>query len=137
MKEDYLKEYYEQLEKEKARFEGALNIYKENCIIPFEETEDLEIMEFYGGDFYHIGYCTVIESAYKHPSKKNAEYFEIKDVEGEVPDGIRHLIFEKQDESENFHVLIWQTAGRLEDDYSGYVLYPMKDGRYWIVKYDI
>lgn len=35
----------------------------------------------------------------------------------------------------NFHVLVYQTVGYCEDDYSGFILLPMKDGKYWKIRY--
>lgn len=34
------------------------------------------------------------------------------------------------------HYYVWQTTGMLGDDYSGYVLYPLKDGKYLKVSYN-
>ena len=33
------------------------------------------------------------------------------------------------------HYYVWQTTGQLGDDYSGYLLFPLKDGRYFKVSY--
>jgi hypothetical protein len=33
------------------------------------------------------------------------------------------------------HYYVWQTTGCCEDDYSGYMLMPLKDGRYFKVSY--
>ena len=47
------------------------------------------------------------------------------------------LVFTKQDgeNTDGSHCLIWQTVGYCEDDYSGYLMFPLKDGRYWLVSY--
>lgn len=33
-----------------------------------------------------------------------------------------------------FHSLVWQLC-QLEDSYSGFILYPLKDGRYWKISF--
>ena len=33
------------------------------------------------------------------------------------------------------HYYVWQTVGVCEDDYSGYLLFPLKDGKYFKVSY--
>lgn len=38
-------------------------------------------------------------------------------------------------EDEEIEYWVWQTTGYAEDDYSGYLLLPMLDGRYWMVAY--
>jgi len=35
------------------------------------------------------------------------------------------------------HYYVWQTTGCCEDDYSGYLLFPLKDGRYFKVWYSM
>jgi hypothetical protein len=38
-------------------------------------------------------------------------------------------------EGEPVEYWVWQTTGYLGDDYSGYLLLPLKDGRYWKIGY--
>jgi hypothetical protein len=33
------------------------------------------------------------------------------------------------------HYYVWQTTGYLDDDYSGFLLFPLKDGKYFKVSY--
>lgn len=133
--DDYLKEYYEYLKEERSKFEKALEVYKDNCIVPFEDIEELDVMNFEDGDFYHTGYCTVSKREYKNEQKPKREIFEIKDFEGDVKEDFKFILFEKQWETEGFYILLFQTVGCCGDDYSGYILFPMKDGRYWIVNF--
>lgn len=132
-------EYYEYLYKEREKFEKALDYYKENCIIPFEDTEDIEILNFEDDEFFHIGYCKVEKTDYKNHWYKNAEYFRVIGFEGDSnsKDSFKFLHFMKVNEGDNFHTLVWQQTGPCEDDYSGYILYPMKDGRYWVVSFSM
>lgn len=139
----YLDEYYEYLSKEKEKFNTALDYYKENCIIPFEETEDLEIMDFESGDFFHVGYCEVIKTDYKNLWYPNAEYYKIVNFKSEEEeeekinskDRFKSFNFQKVKESNDFYSLVWQQTGCCEDDYSGYILFPMKDNKYWVVNF--
>lgn len=136
-KEDYFKEYCGYIEAEKKKFDNAFNFYKKNCIVPFKKIDYLDVMDFHDGDFQHIGYCTVKEYNRKHPQKFDAKYYEIDILETDLEDDFRFIVFEKRRECKNFDVLLWQKVGCLSDDYSGYILYPMKDGRYWIVYFNI
>lgn len=133
--DDYLKEYYEYLKEERSKFEKALEVYKDNCIVPFEDIEDLDVMDFGHGNFLHIGYCTVKKYYRKHPCRDNFEYFEIDNLESDIDDIFKFIVFKKQHECDNFDILLWQQVGCCDDDYSGCILFPMKDGRYWIVNF--
>jgi hypothetical protein len=35
------------------------------------------------------------------------------------------------------HYYVWQTTGCCEDDYSGYLLFPLKDGKYFKIWYSM
>jgi hypothetical protein len=55
-----------------------------------------------------------------------------------IKDDKDNLLYMMQDENEIYginHCCVWQTCGMMGDDYSGYLLYPMKDGRYFKVSY--
>lgn len=130
-----MKEYYEFLKTENDKFEKALKLYKENCIVSFENIKDLDIVDFTDGDFYHIGYCTVKRHKVKNGKKTIREIFEVKDCENDIKEKIEDLLFEKQWETDNFYVLIYQIDGYCES-YSGYILFPMKNNKYWIVNFN-
>jgi|SRR5690606_37305225 len=42
---------------------------------------------------------------------------------------------ESEYEGEDIEYWVWQTTGYCGDDYSGYLLLPMLDGRYWKINY--
>lgn len=42
---------------------------------------------------------------------------------------------ESKYEGSRIEYWVWQTVGYCDDDYSGYLLLPMSDGRYWRVSY--
>lgn len=133
--DDFFKEYQEWMKNENEKMNQAFEFYKKNCIIPFSQIKDLDVLDFSDVDFYHNGYCTVEKRDVKNPWRKSAEYFEVKQVEGDIEDRFKLLTFEKQEYTRKFHVLVYQTLGCCEDDYSGYIIFPMKDGRYWIVRF--
>ena len=39
------------------------------------------------------------------------------------------------DNKEIFHELVWQKVGYCEDDYSGFILIPLKNQKYWKISY--
>lgn len=136
--DDYLKEYYEWLDNEESKMKEAFDFYKKNSLIPFEEIQEMwdydELFDFENGGYRHIGYCSVIESNYTNHWYKNAKFFDIKDTD--CKESMVHLHFMKILHDKDFHTLVWQTTTCGEDDYSGYILFPMNDGRYWIVSFD-
>ena len=77
------------------------------------------IVEIYDADEKRSGYST-----YQHVRIKND-----KDK----------LLYMKQDEDEEEvgvnHFCVWQTTGYIEDDYSGFLLLPLSDGKYFKVSY--
>lgn len=129
---DYWDEYAKFEAEEEKKFENALEYYKEHCIVPFEQTEDVGNLDFENGTFRHIGYCTVVKTDYKNCFYPSGEYFKVD--KNETEESFKTLNFIKVEE-EGFHTLVWQTVGICGDDYSGYILYPMNDGRYWVVSF--
>lgn len=142
--EEILDDYYNYLKEENDKLQNAFEYYKKNSLIPFDKIENFdeydELFDFENGDYFHIGYCTVEKSNYKNGFRPNAEYFKIKECEFENKDlahySAQFYYFLKVYHGERkFHTLVWQTTTCCEDDYSGYILFPIKDGRYWIVSF--
>lgn len=139
--EKILDDYYNYLKEENNKLQNAFEYYKKNSLIPFDKIENFdeydELFDFENGDYFHIGYCTVEKSNYKNGFRPNAKYFKIKECESENKDlGYNWLHFLKvYHERRKFHTLVWQTTTCSEDDYSGYILFPLKNGRYWIVSF--
>ena len=48
-----------------------------------------------------------------------------------------HRRFTRFDGEGQFHWIVWQTTGVVGDDYSGYLLLPLDDGRYWLIDYSM
>lgn len=138
-KEQEMWEEYAKYEaEERKKFEEAFKYYKFHCLIPFEQVEnneDVENFDFENGTFRHIGYCSVEKSEYKNLFRPNDEYFKVREVDGDVKEDFEYLHFSKVKETDDFYELVWQTVGICGDDYSGYILYPMNDGRYWVVSF--
>lgn len=79
-------------------------------------------------DWQHEGYVEKL----KEIKKYNKTFYQIKDKKFNLK-----LPFNKQTDVENpkFYSLVWQTVGYCEDDYSGYLMFPLKDGRHWLISY--
>lgn len=81
--------------------------------------------------WYPYGFVEIYETDEKISGYKSYQHVRIKN------DNDR-LLFMKQPESEIRgidHCCVWQTVGYLGDDYSGYLLYPLKNGLYFKVGY--
>lgn len=106
-------------------------------------------------DLIHPKY---IEFAENHDSFKSEGVFEIEETDkrtGGYPnyrhctvrdwqdnrlfihhtDTLELLDNESEYEGEEIEYWVWQTTGYLGDDYSGYLLLPMLNGKYWMVGY--
>ena len=54
-----------------------------------------------------------------------------------ISDSDIHRRFTRFDGEGQFHWLVWQTTGVCGDDYSGYLLLPLDDERYWLIDYSM
>lgn len=79
----------------------------------------------------HVGFVEVEISDFKSHSYPNHIFYSII---GEGSDKVRYM---KQGVSDKhkFHAMVFQTTGYCEDDYSGFMLFPLTDGTYWKVRY--
>lgn len=122
LKGPILKKTYERVKSEKSQFLKAITYVEKNIDYPFrcisEYLEDCSYIR-------HIGYVQVE----RHKFSKNK--YSIVDEDKPCP------LFERQDDNlENaFHCLVYQET-LLEDYYYGYLLFPLKDGRYWMVGFE-
>lgn len=87
--------------------------------------------------YYSEGLVEVIEF-----KKQNGEpYFKIKDAKNgecytKCSTEIECYNFDSEYEGEKVDYLVWQTTGFCEDDYHGFLLLPLLDGkRFWRVGY--
>jgi hypothetical protein len=75
------------------------------------------------------GIVEVERSDYKNGFYPGAEHYTIKGDKDQTK-------FMKQTEDGVGHVLIWQVTGFLGDNYNGWMLFPLSDGKYWKVDYN-
>jgi hypothetical protein len=80
--------------------------------------------------FHHEGYIEVVKTDYKESGYSSYDFY----VEKDNPKS-RYYMRQDDDES-GFHSMVWQTVGMLGDDYSGYMLYPLNNGKYWKIYYN-
>lgn len=105
-----------------------------------------ELKELLNGSYNsHIGYLPEnflkLESfkLFLYPS--NDVYSVIKDDNLEILNSTLNrlsglgLEFLRFDIDENFHYLVHQVPGVCEDDYSGYLLFPLNDNTYWVISF--
>lgn len=116
------------------QYRKALKFYKRNVSFNINELkrEDEDACLFHmeeDGFVRHIGYCNVekVERHGKtcyHLVEEDAERYNMR------------MYFDKQSECKcGYHELCFQMSN-FEDCYNGYMLFPMKDGRYWVVEYE-
>ena len=119
----------EEIEREK--FVKALDYFKENIDYPFQllEDNDFELEDFFENNYSHIGYCHIKEIEYRNAFHPNIKCYKIVEDDLNID-----KVFERYDDVD-FHYLVYQTCGYLDDDYSGYLLFPMKDDKYWVVSF--
>lgn len=133
--EEVLKKLSTEEEKRKSILKEKLVYFKDNIDYDFEHVEeylgfDIDDKE-YLNYHEHIGYVSVEKADYSHGFQPSACYYEIT---GDDNDKLFYCIQDESDEH-TFHVLVYQTTGYCEDDYSGYLLFPMKDGKYWKIRF--
>lgn len=86
-------------------------------------------------DWTPIGIVEVYEVEEKASGYSNYQHVRIKDDEEKL------LYMKNEDEGDEEeigvnHHHVWQMTGYLGDDYSGFMLFPMTDGRYFKVSYN-
>lgn len=119
--------------KNHKEFLKALKFYKKhiNFSLKNDDFEDsiLNDTNEEGGRYSHIGYCNV-----EKVIKNGRTFYKLIDDDRQKYN--INVYFERQENKDcGYHELVWQTAGYSGDDYEGYILFPMNDGRYWIVEF--
>lgn len=129
IEEDFLKA--KQVFKEKGEYKGD-----------FTELQE----ELFDGLLYaqHIGYVTVElltnekNNAYRFSTTNR--HFKVSDDCTEEKSELKRLIFSEElidvNDDETCSYLVCQWCN-FEDDYKGYILLPMKDGKYWCFYYQM
>lgn len=109
---------------EHRKLQEAIAYVKENIDYPFER-----IAQYLEGNKrdYHIGYVRVgsLFESFGIPKYKI------------ISEEKSYQLLDRQDDNDedNFHCLVYQEA-MFEDCFSGYLLFPLKDGRYWMLSYE-
>ena len=137
MKKKKIQEIYNEIaEYENKRFkeyQTALEYFKNNIDYPFDEIE--EVLE--ADTLCHIGYCDIErDHQYKSWVYPTHEFYRLTEDSLKEYPSLRYKRFMLQDKMPSgSHNLVWQET-LFEDCYHGYILLPLKDGRYWIVEYE-
>lgn len=137
MKKKKIQEIYNEIaEYENKRFkeyQTALGYFKNNIDYPFDEIE--EVLE--ADTLCHIGYCDIErDHQYKSWEYPTHEFYRLTEDSLKEYPSLRYKRFMLQDKMPSgSHNLVWQET-LFEDCYHGYILLPLKDGRYWIVEYE-
>jgi hypothetical protein len=125
--ENFWKELAEEEDKRRVANKLELDFVKTNI------DYDIELIEEMLGDidsWNHIGFVEIEKTDYKAGGYQSYDFFKIKDS-----DDKKYYMKQDMSDENTFHNLVWQTVGYCEDDYSGFLLFPLKDGRYWKVSY--
>lgn len=90
--------------------------------------------------FYSCGVVEIVETNERTNGYRNKRHCKINDEEDlklylHGTDNIESYGEESKYEGEEVEYWVWQTTGYCEDDYSGFLLLPMLDGRFWKVAY--
>ena len=116
--------YYADMKKESERIAAlnaeAIEFVKANI------NYDFDLIDLDGVEWKHEGYVEVEKTDHKNCFYPNYEFYNVK---GEK------LNYMKQDEDGEFHNMVWQTTNGMEDDYSGFLLFPLSNGKYWKISY--
>ena len=114
-------------------YQTALEYFKNNIDYPFDEIE--EVLE--ADTLCHIGYCDIErDHQYKSWEYPTHEFYRLTEDSLKEYPSLRYKRFMLQDKMPSgSHNLVWQET-LFEDCYHGYILLPLKDGRYWIVEYE-
>ena len=102
----------------------ALIFVSKNINYPIEMITDILEDNSY---WEHQGYVKVERSDYKSGFYPNYDFY------NEL--GNKGYHYMRQDDEGEFHNLVWQTTGYCEDDYSGFLLFPLANGEYWKIRY--
>jgi len=87
-----------------------------------------EMIDFSDLEFWqHEGFVELEKSDYKSCFYPTYDFYTEK--------GSKAYHYMKQDVDGEFHNMVWQITGHCEDDYSGYILYPLSNGKYWKISY--
>lgn len=133
--EEQYKEAFESMyayqEEESKKLLQAFKYVLKNIDYPSERIKEY----LRDGDNFHIGYCRVEKTNLKSNLYPNHDFYKIiGDIEGSERAINVNLMRQDDNMRDSFHCLVYQEC-QGEDCYSGYILFPLTDGRYWIVSF--
>lgn len=89
------------------------------------------------GESRHVGYCRVFEEEdYKSCSYPGYKFYSVVKEDNQKYHIPNLLMRQDDNKNDKFHCLVWQTC-QFEDNYTGYLLFPLTDGTYWAVSFDL
>ncbi len=119
---------YKQVEEELLKIEEDKKKWKKqlkgliNVTSLFDDLNELSDWQPLG--IVEIFYC-------EDANNSKSQFVRIKDD----VDKLRYVVQSENEIKGIDHCCIWQRGGMLEDDYSGYILYPLKNGFYFKVEF--
>ncbi len=123
--ENYKFDWAKEQERDAEENQKHLRFVKQNIDFNFnlllEQLNDME-------SWRHQGFVEVEKTDYKASGYRSYDFYLQKGEKDK-------RYYMRQDDEGNYHNMVWQTVGILGDDFSGYLLVPLKDGRYWKIFY--
>ena len=101
----------------------AIEFVKNNIDYPFDLIDFSHL-----SSWEHVGYVEVEESNYTNGFYPSYKFYQ------EI--GKPEIQYMRQSDEGAFHELVYQKTGACEDDFYGYMLYSLKDGRYWKISFN-
>lgn len=136
-----LEEMAEMARVEREKFEKALEYFRDNGI--YKGDFETSVKEWLADmETQHIGYVNAVHV----PEEKNTgfrwsptgRFFRLTDESVKEHPNLSRMSFSEQvedvDDDSSFTYLVHQWC-YFEDDYRGYILLPLSDGRYWLIFY--
>lgn len=138
-------ELYELEQQQKEKFKTALQYFKEHGLYDGDFSLVDEFFEDLSS-YTHVGYVNVerrpeIKPGYGRSSSDNTFYRIKADMFSQsLDERLLHMTFgkcyEEGDDGDRLEYLVYQYE-EFEDSYVGYLLFPLKDGHYWLLHYSI
>lgn len=133
------KEYHDAMDKYHDEMDAEWNKSKEE-LIGLIHNKYFDFIENHD-TYYSIGVIDIIETNEKRGGYPNYKCCRVKDDSDKLlymhsTDTIETLNEDSEYEGEEIEYYVWQTTGYMGDDYSGFLLLPLLDGkRFWKVGY--
>lgn len=135
LNDEQIRDVYRLIADEAARryyiLKENLQYVKQNIDYPFECIE-----EYLDCSNEHIGYVRVLrDEQYREFGYSQYDFYVLCPEDQNRFGNYLHFMRQDDNEENNFHCLIYQVCGCCEDDYSGYLLFPLNNGMYWMISF--